>query len=243
MALEFTGDSDRLIVNDASFLVGLSAFTFTTWVKCNATLPYDIGFFKTNSTWVSDNGIGIRYDAAGLNGGGTPQVLKCGITINNTECNTETSAYSQTNNWQFICMTWESGTEIDIYLDGVFDIPSAPSGIQTGTTGPTNIDLIYFGTGAKGSTTTGWNGLMEDVRFYSRRLSDAEIQTMYHVKGNDNIFQNLLFRVLFNELPIGSIATSSSVIDLTGNLEIDSIAGTPTYTESPGFSSRRGTRN
>ena len=242
MSLEFTGAADRLIVNDASFLVGLTALTFTCWIRCNATLPYDLGFFKTNDQWGSDNGIGIRYDASGLNGGGT-QVLKCGITINGNEEQTETSDFSQTNEWQFVVMTWESGTEIDIYLDGQKDTPTSASGVHSGTTGPDNVDLIFFGTGAKASSTTGWNGLMEDVRFYDRRLTDSEIQTMFHVKGNDNISQNLLFRVLFNELPIGSTATTNSIIDLSGNLAIDDVDGTPTYIESPGFSSRRSTRN
>jgi hypothetical protein len=140
-------------------------------------------------------------------------------------------------------MTWESGTEIDIYLDGQKDIPTSASGVVTGTTGPSNISLILFGTGAKASSTTGWNGLMEDVRFYDRRLTDGEIQTMFFVRGNDNIAQDLLFRVLFNELPIGQTPSASDISDLTGNLNIDTVTNTPTYTESPGFASRRKNRN
>jgi hypothetical protein len=159
MALEFTGDADRLVWNDASFLVGLSALTFSCWIKCNATLPYDIGFFKTNNDWSRDNGIGIRYDSFGIVGN-AQQVIKCGITISGNECNIETSEFSQTNEWQFITMAWESGSDIQIYLDGQLDTPTATiSTPHTGTTGPGNINEIYLGTGAKGSSTTGWDGI------------------------------------------------------------------------------------
>jgi hypothetical protein len=243
MALEFTGDADRVVWNDASFLVGLSALTFSCWVKCNATLPYDIGFFKTNNTWGSDDGIGIRYDAVGANGGGS-QVLKCGITISGKECNIETSEFSQTNEWQFVTMAWESPDDIEIYLDGQFDTPdlviNAP---HSGVTGPGNINQVYLGTGAKGSDSTGWNGLMEDVRFYDRKLSAAEIQTIYATRGNDFITNGLLFRVLFNELPVSETATTSSIVDISGRLgDADTVGGTPTYVDSPGFASRRKNR-
>lgn len=244
MALEFTGDADRLVWNDASFLVGLSALTFSCWIKCNASLPYDIGFFKTNDTWGSDDGIGIRYDAVGANGGGT-SILKCGISLTGTgETNVETSINSQTNEWQFVTMAWQDGEEIGIYLDGQLDTPSDSDGIGTGVTAAGNVDQIFFGTGAKGSGTTGWNGLMEDIRFYDRRLSSQEIETMYNTRGNDAIVNNLLFRVLFNELPVGQTATTGSIVDLSGRLgPANTVGGTPTYTESPGFASRRRIRN
>jgi hypothetical protein len=32
-------------------------------------------------------------------------------------------------------------------------------------------------------TTTGWNGIIDDVRIYSRALSDDEVQSLYHERG------------------------------------------------------------
>lgn len=245
MALSFSGGTDRIIYNDASFLVGLSAFTVSCWVKCNATLPYDIGFFTTNNDWNGDNGICLRYDAVGINGGAA-SCIKCGITVGGVEHTYESQANTQTNDWQFIVWQWQSGSQQRLYVDGIYNAPSGTSGstTPTGTTGPNNIDEVYFGAGTKGSSTTGWNGLMEDIRFYDRRISAAEIQTMFFTRGNDNIMENLLFRVLFNELPIGQTASTASIVDLTKKLgNADSVLGSPTYTESPGFASRRKTRN
>ena len=179
-------------------------------------------------------------------GGGTPSVIKCGIETTTLTGQVETSASSQTNEWQFIAMTWISGGDVEVFIDGQLNTPSATLNLPlsgttvlgTGTTG------IYLGTGAKGSATTGWNGNMEDVRFYNRKLSAAEIETMYSTRGNDNIVQGLLFRTLFNELPVGQAATTSSVVDISGLLgDADTVGGTPTYVESPGFASRRSTRN
>jgi hypothetical protein len=88
----------------------------------------------------------------------------------------------------------------------------------------------------------GWD--MEDVRFYDRKLSANEIQTMYVTRGNDFITNGLLFRVLFNELPEGQVATVNSIVDLSGRLgAADTVDGTPTYSESPRFASRKSTRN
>ena len=43
------------------------------------------------------------------------------------------------------------------------------------------------------------NGVIDDARFYSRVLSDTEIQTMYACRGNDSIFYGLQSRWLMNE--------------------------------------------
>lgn len=247
MGLEFDGDNDRIIVNDASFLGGLDALTFSAWIKCSATLPYDIGFFKTNEDYGDDNGIGIRYDASGLYGGGT-QIIKCGISINGDDYQTETSNFSQTNDWQHILMTWKSGDNVIlIYLDGKEDIPTANvvngnpfSGPIIGVTDTTDVTKILFGTGAKGSSSSGWQGALEDLRFYNRKLSANEVQTIFSLRGNDNILDGLIFRYLFHELSPNITPAVGQIKDTSiFKRDADSIIGDLRYVSSPVNVNRR----
>ena len=71
-----------------------------------------------------------------------------------------------------------------------------------------------------GSRGTGWtpsnnywfyNGTMYDFRFYNRALSLAEIQSIYHSRGSDNIVNGLVGRWLMNEGTNGSSISASPV--------------------------------
>lgn len=81
------------------------------------------------------------------------------------------------------------------------------------------------------------DGNLEDIRIYDRKLSDAEIQTIYSSEGLDGIKNGLVSRYLLNEESPGTTVTS--VKDLAGNVDSSSITGSPTYTASKLKRSRR----
>ncbi len=114
----------------------------------------------------------MRYDMAGLNGGGT-DVLKMVVTSTGGEQQLESSNNLQTTEWQHVAMTWSSGQELKFYVNGVLDLPTANDAGAAGTLSG-NVKLI-IGKGAK-DISGGWDGMIDDVRIYNIALSDAEIE-------------------------------------------------------------------
>jgi hypothetical protein len=71
------------------------------------------------------------------------------------------------NTWKHVALTY-SGTTLRFYING------ALIGQANGTHTPNNTALIF---GRWTPASEFWNGLMDDVRLYSRALTQAEIQT------------------------------------------------------------------
>jgi len=177
-ALDFGGDGDHVIDNDAgNYLNGLDAMTFCLWVKSNLTNT-DRGFIYFTDPDGEDT-CGMRYDSAGLDGGGT-NVLKMSINTTETvslgrEQQLESSNNLQTTTWQHYTMVWSSGEQLKFYVNGVLDSPTSNEPASTGTTVKFYEKLI-IGKGSKGTANQGWDGLIDDVRIYNRALTETEIQ-------------------------------------------------------------------
>jgi len=107
-----------------------------------------------------------------------------------------------------VVMTCSSDNTRQIFVNGTLD-----SSDSLGTESPGANTLIL------GSDSSSFNYLeahTEDVRIYNRVLSQAEAQTIYGCKGNDNIRDGLLHRYLLNEGYEDSTASGSGVIKDTG---------------------------
>jgi hypothetical protein len=74
-----------------------------------------------------------------------------------------------TNEWHHVCGTY-NGSSIDLYLDGALDasLPNTMTPIGTSTTN------LFIGENPE-ATGRYWDGLIDEVRIYSRALSRAEI--------------------------------------------------------------------
>jgi hypothetical protein len=161
----------------SGFLNGLSKFTLLCWIKSNTTNTdngFIFGRFPPND---QDRWFGLRYDANGVLSSST-NIIKGGINTNASsgpDFQAIESSAKQSTSWQQVAMTWSSGNNINLYINGALD---ASSSFSTNSTGQIeNINNFLIGKGAKDtSPSDGWSGLIDDVTIFPRLLSPAEIQ-------------------------------------------------------------------
>jgi len=173
------GSGATVLDNDAnSYLNGLRSITVSAWIKSTQT-PSDSGFIIFHEP--SDNDTrDIRYDSTGA-GGGETNVIKCGVYTDDGSGQEsqeyESASGVQTALWQHVALVWSSGTDLKLYIDGVLDEPSDLQATRGGTT--VGYDLLMVGKGGKDQDpTSGWAGLIDDVRVYNFALTDAEVMTV-----------------------------------------------------------------
>jgi hypothetical protein len=178
-ALQFGGDGGHVIDNDAGvYMNGLSAFTVALWIKSDA-IGTDSGFIIFEDP-VGQDKKNIRYDQD--MGGGRLDGIKYGVTTGADIRETDESPSNvQTTDWQHICVTWQSGSGtfplgLNLYINGVFTPPEEDD-VDSAPGGTTAYDRVMVGKGCKDEgATAGWDGLIDDVRIYSRVLTAEEIQ-------------------------------------------------------------------
>jgi hypothetical protein len=73
----------------------------------------------------------------------------------------------------------------------------------------------------------GFLGVLDDLRFYDRALTDTEIQTIYACKGSDSILYGLQAKWLFIGPEDGVI--TGSVTELSNNEFVGTAVNNPTY--------------
>lgn len=202
MSIDFLGNGAYIEDSDGETgLIGLSAITFSSWIKSNQT-GTDSGWFICESPNGSDSSITVRYDQSGANGGGT-NVIKIGITTTTDgDVQLESSSFVQTTDLQHILFRWSSGNNIRLWINGIEDTPTA---VDSGSGTITDLSTVIIGKGGK-DTGSGdsWDGIVEDVRIYSRILSLDEITTLYNSRGIDSILNGIVFRYPFSEESDGS---------------------------------------
>ncbi|MBF0432531.1 MAG: DUF2341 domain-containing protein, partial [Fibrobacteria bacterium] len=166
---DFDGSDDYIEDPDGeNYINGLSAFTASLWIKSDETNS-DKGFLLGKDPDGSDDVFALRYDALGINSGNTPNVIKAGITTTGGAQQLESSGSKQTTSWQHVVLTWSSGNQLTLYIDGSEDTPgdnyAATAGTITGST------KLIIGQGGKDETTS-WNGHIDEVRI-SDEVRDA----------------------------------------------------------------------
>jgi MSHA biogenesis protein MshQ len=181
----FDGVDDGVDDGDAgAYLNGLSAVTVSAWVYNTAGLGgNDRGIFFTGDTSSGkDHRLGIRYDTSGFNGGGN-NVIKAGIQT--TDCNdgddcvqveTEPNVMIQ-NGWQHVAMTWVSGGDLRVYVNGQDVTGDGTGDLGQGTGGTIDaVNALNIGQGAKGER---WQGRIDEFRVWDQELDAAEIQAVF----------------------------------------------------------------
>ena len=170
-AAEFDGGGDAIEDdNGADYINGLTAITVSVWVK-SAETNSDRGFIDGRDPGGDDTVLSLRYDAAGFEAGGK-DLIKAGITTTGGIQRLETSNDVQTKSWQHFALTWSSGNELALYIDGELDTPTFNSPETKGKL--TDATKLVIGKGEKDQGRS-WNGLIDDVRIYDRVLDDDEI--------------------------------------------------------------------
>ncbi|MFW6065968.1 MAG: LamG-like jellyroll fold domain-containing protein, partial [Planctomycetota bacterium] len=148
--LDFDGADDTVTDADAeNYLNGLDAITVSIWVNSDVT-GTDAGFLDTEDPDGKDDTLGIRYDADGWGGDGT-EVIKVAISTTGGQLDLESSSYAQVTDWQHIAVTWSSGNQLALFIDGVEDTPTYNEAAVSGTVN--NVEKLLLGMCAKDSSS------------------------------------------------------------------------------------------
>jgi len=177
----FDGVDDGVEDGDAgNYLNGLDAVTLTAWVYNTANLAGNNRgiFFTGDPSSGQDNRLGIRYDTSGANGGGN-NVLKAGIQTSDcadsSDCvqvETEPNVMVE-NQWQHVAMTWSSGGDLRVYVDGN-DVTGPGTGDRNQGTGGT-IDAVNGLRIGQGVKSERWQGRIDEFRIYGSELTQSDI--------------------------------------------------------------------
>jgi hypothetical protein len=160
--LGLNGGSDSVTIADHAAFHVTNALTVAGWIKGNSW-PADANWASTvlrkgdanPCNWqlaVVQGQVKLMlddYDAYGI-AGGTVLAL---------------------NKWNHVAATWD-GTNVRIYANGVLDATPTARAAPIGT----DTRVVYLG-GRPGSTDV-TNGVVDDVRFYNRALTAAEIAAL-----------------------------------------------------------------
>lgn len=170
--LEFEGNGDFLVDEDGeAYINGFSAFEFFVVVKSDVTNT-DKGILDTKNPNGADDGITLRYDAAGF-GGGCSNCLKGGIENSiSGSTSAESASNTQSTDPQLVGATWNDGGNFQIYVNGSLS-SSWDDGTLSGTTG--NAEKFIIGKGPKDtSATSSWDGNIVEIVFLNTQTSAAD---------------------------------------------------------------------
>lgn len=188
------------------------------WILPNAVQSAFAGITGRTFSDGSDN-----YNMMQFDGDATRRLIThfcnaCGSVLSGT-------ALASYGSWSHICFT-RTGSSIRFLRNGVFVASS------------TNASSLLAASGLRLTignerTTVVYKGSIDDVRYYSRVLSDNEVLSVYSSRGRDGIVRGLLFRASLDELSAGTVVGAGVVKDLSpGQLTGQLVTGSPTYAGS-----------
>ncbi len=128
--------------------------------------------------------------------------------------------------WTFVAQVYD-GSDRTLFINAVLD---ATDSLSAGDI-DTSADPLILAALDDGSIKREFDGLLADIRVYTRTLSLAELQTMFTLLGVDGIVNGLLWRWPMRERSPGTAATiAGSIIDFAGNQNGDPV-NSPIYAE------------
>ncbi len=170
-AMFFDGSDDDDVINYPTPVVNTTTISF--WYKTKTLgLPGNHRMFLSGSA----SGAGQTYKSLIGDGFATPFVS---LRIGSTQRTLDSGVYSKVGKWTHVVVTWD-GAFIRIYVDGIYRNISADFSGEplVGFDGVASYIGRYNSVG--GFQTY---GSIDDVRFYNRALSGAEIVQLYGLGG------------------------------------------------------------
>jgi len=160
-ALEFDGNSEYVDCGNDEIFGITDAFTLTVWINWRTpTVDWQTVIAKGDNTWRIARDGGTQAMNFGFTDGGPRGWMSVG-----------TASDVPLNEWHHVAATIDKVEGSKIYLDGVLEATNPDTdGI---TTGGTNYPVL-IGENAQ-ATGRFWVGLIDDIRIYSRVLTDVEI--------------------------------------------------------------------
>lgn len=227
-AAEFTGYDDNQIAKVSAEIIDLKAdFTISLWYYMTDISKSDYKVMLSsrilnNGNWAGGLDLGIEMDSTFIAAfrkpvsAGEESVIdvRPDVKINNNE----------TNGWHLIVIV-KKGSAVMFYHDGQLKFYNSIS--NYGTNNCVNGDNWTFGSGKK---STGiyreFNGLLDDIRFYSRAISATEVDSLYNFVPSAGFYElRPSFRVSIYPNPAAEIFTIECVVaadyqisDMTGKV-------------------------
>lgn len=150
----------------------LTAYSVCMWVNPES-VPANVLSERNHFLFTSYDSPGL-LDMIYLNNGGTRQ-LWFRQHFPGGEVRTDYDVDLIVGSWYLICGTW-NGSQIQLYLNGLaVGTPTPISVIRTDM-----VDGTFLGSDDPGSAVTNWDGLIDEVGFWTRALSPSEISQLYN---------------------------------------------------------------
>jgi hypothetical protein len=158
-----------------------SAFTFTAWVKqdykddSSHVIIYK-GAKKGEASLAINSGIlGFAVNLRLLSG---PTYIQNWYVTNATDT-------LSVDRYYFVVGRYIKGQKIDLLINGIQVSSSAVPNLNLCYDSLRTYSAIGIHTDPGHSTTYCWNGIIDDIRVYTRALSDQEVHSLYHEGGWD----------------------------------------------------------
>lgn len=164
----------------AGYTAWSQAHTMSTWVKRYSDISSGTETIFNRQVDPGAGG-GLNYVQYEYNGG-TRRIAYKRYDESTTETAYITSALG--TEWHHIVFVYD-GTNIVPYLDGVAGTPVASNGTSTGTS---------YGNAIKIGDAAGslyWSGYQDDIAFFNRALTAAEVLQLYRLGSNALFFQQI----------------------------------------------------
>jgi hypothetical protein len=159
-ALSFDGTSSMITVNDSASLDLTNGMTLEAWVKPSSLTGWRTILYKENP------GVGLSWSLYASDSNAPPAVYSA--TDGNLWRHVTGTAMLTLNAWTHVAGTY-NGSTLKIYVNGVMVKSVAATGNMPITEGPLRI-------GGHSLSSQFFKGLIDEVRIYSRALSQTEIQ-------------------------------------------------------------------
>jgi len=186
MAIEIANGNDSVInIGDASNLQNLSPLFISAWIYPTGWGENNYARILCKETTTPEGWVFFLSNYGGVNGIETLCFLRWRAT---TDCNIRGADYSiSLNQWQHVAVGY-NGSAVDLYVNGVnistiVDEPGA--GAESSDIGQ---DLLL---GNRAGLDRDFDGYMEDLRVYNRKYEIEKVEHLYHLRGRDNIVEQL----------------------------------------------------
>jgi len=225
MSLRFTGSSGcRVNLGTLDVPSGISGLSICTWFNPD-TFTIDGQRIISKGTGTSESQIWWGLDI--LNDSGYKKMrarLKTGIlNLTTTLLANNSSTYLVANQKMFVVFLYD-GSNMKLYLNNI----ESGSVAKTGNISTSSIVSAYIGDTP--GAARNFDGVIDDVRIYTRALSVNEMTTIYYSESKDDIVYGLFSRWLMNESSISAVASEiNSIIDVSDSKKHGTPAGSPTY--------------
>lgn len=173
-ALEFTGATNY--VNAGTYSIGGSAMTVSAWVQGSPLSGEARIAAKSNGQAESDHDWMFGLGA----GAGATETLRIRLKTGGVTSTFATAPLGLVDNtWYHVAFTYD-GSNVKAYLNG----NEVGSFAKTGTLDQSSLPVrIGSGDDGSGGPAAVWDGLIDEVKIYSRSLSQAEVSAEYNANN------------------------------------------------------------